>query len=147
MKLTLLLTALLTIITLNAYAHGEDKPGPNGGHIKMPANFHTELLILPNNQLQIFLIDIEFKNPTVENSTVTVTYKNKKRLTKLKCKPQSSWYICSGLPAGYKGLVQIKAKRLGVEANTTADYTLPLVKFVTAPTPEVPKNNNHHQHH
>lgn len=147
-KITIILNIIIALAAKAALAHGEDKPGPNGGHIKMPANFHTELIVLPNNQLKIFLLDIQFKNATTEKSDVKAFYKNKNRKTNLKCSGENTYYICKGLPANYKGSVFVSARRLGVQANLNAEYQLPLVEFKPPAEVKTPdNNNNHHQHH
>ena len=146
-KIILTLSLILTFASFGAFAHGEDKPGPNGGHIKMPSNFHTELLLQPNNELKIFLLDIQFKNPTTEQSSVNAFYKNKKRQINLKCKPVNTYYACSGLPQAFKGTVFIKANRLGAEANLNAEYKFPLTEFSKPAEVNTPASNPHHQHH
>ena len=148
-KTIIILNIIIALTAKTAMAHGEDKPGPNGGHIKMPANFHTELLVLPSNQLKIFLLDIQFKNATTEKSSVKVFYKIKNRKTNLKCLSEDNYYICKGLPAEFKGSVFVNARRLEVQANLTAEYKLPLVEFKKTTEVKTPVNNNsnQHQHH
>ena len=148
-KRIIIMNIIIALTTKTALAHGEDKAGPNGGHIKMPANFHTELLVLPNNQLKIFLLDIELKNATNEKSSVKVFYKAKRRQTNLKCSSENNYFICKGLPENFKGSVFVNARRLEVQANLNAEYELPLAEFKNSTGVKTPDNNknNHHQHH
>ena len=53
MKAYLFLMAML-VSSILAFAHGEDKPGPHGGHIKMPANFHTEVIASEDGSFHIY---------------------------------------------------------------------------------------------
>lgn len=64
---TLIIAFLLSI---NAYPHGENVPGPRGGFIRMPGPFHIELVPASKDRLQFFLLDMEFKNPIIEKSSV-----------------------------------------------------------------------------
>lgn len=147
MKSILYLTILLSLLSYKAHAHGEDKPGPNGGHIKMPSNFHTELVLLADNQLKVYLLDIQFKNPTTKNSSVSAFYKNGKKQIKLKCKAGENHYTCSGLPQAFKETLFIKANREGVKADLNAEYKFPLADFSKNIAPPAKTENNHHQHH
>jgi len=42
----MILTALLVFpfYATQGLAHGEEIPGPHGGYVQMPANFHTEVV-------------------------------------------------------------------------------------------------------
>ena len=56
------------------FAHGMNKPGPNGGEIRMPGPFHTEAKAEGANKLKVYLLDMNFKNPVTANSSVEVTF-------------------------------------------------------------------------
>jgi hypothetical protein len=127
-----ILTAAIIVFTIIASSHGEDKLGPHGGFIKMPGGFHTEAVPITNNQIKIYLLDIEWKNPTIENSSVTVN--------SLPCKPERDVFLCdlggkSDLKK--KGILNIEATRLGQKGNS-ASYELPL---------SLPKTKTDHKHH
>lgn len=78
------LVALLMMPALS-WAHGENKTGPHGGHIRMPGAFHTELVLDQEQNVKIFLLDINFKNPSVKDSKVGVVAKSGKTLVNFKC--------------------------------------------------------------
>lgn len=110
-----------------AFAHGEAKPGPNGGHIRMPGSFHTELV--PGNnadEFMVYLIDMTFKHPTIENSEVRMFYRSK-HSTNAQCSANKDHFKCS-FPKGTispSGRFEIQARRQGI-ASQVAVYDLPL---------------------
>lgn len=54
MKITkLLLTSAIALSWSSSFAHGEGKPGPNGGEIRMPGAFHTEAITVEKNKLKV----------------------------------------------------------------------------------------------
>ncbi len=73
--LTISSTVALMLIVHTAYGHGENKLGPNGGFIKMPGAFHTEVVPVGQNKLKVFLLDMNWKNPSILNSNLSVTHK------------------------------------------------------------------------
>ena len=106
-----------------AFAHGEDKPGPHGGYIRMPGNFHTEVLQDKRN-LKVYLLDAEWKNPSVSNSSVKMTVNGKP----LECRAEGNLFICPLLPntdLKRKGKLVLEAKREGSVGNPVT-YALPL---------------------
>ena len=126
---TLILTSLMTLIlgTSLAQAHGEDKPGPNGGFIRMPGAFHTEVVPLGPNRLKVFLLDLDWKNPSVSNSGLSLTLKSKIS-AQAKCEVQENYYLCAfpkGVDLTKKGEFSIEAKREGQKGNKVS-YELPL---------------------
>lgn len=59
------LAVLVFLVSANQMAaHGEHKPGPHGGAIRMPGAFHTEVLPYQNLGFKVYLLDINFENPT-----------------------------------------------------------------------------------
>jgi hypothetical protein len=126
------------------FAHGEDAPGPHGGHIVMPANFHTELVLDKNGtSFQVYLLDIQFKNPITKKSEVKARYIEKKKITAIKCSAMDHHFMCESAVKMKTGFLKIKATRDGVEAPTEAAYELPLKVFKTAPV----KADDHSVHH
>ncbi|OYZ21756.1 MAG: hypothetical protein B7Y39_08615 [Bdellovibrio sp. 28-41-41] len=110
-----------------ALAHGEDKPGPNGGFVRMPGAFHTEVVPVGQNSLKIYLLDIEWKNPSVIGSSVSVTYKGS-RTTKKECSIESNYYICEfpkSINLRKKGELLVDAQRENQKGNIVS-YELPL---------------------
>lgn len=126
MKVTFFLVSI--IISANqAWGHGEDKPGPNGGFIRMPGAFHTEIIPIEANQLKVFLLDINWKNPSVANSSLSVSYRNKKT-SKAKCIAQNEYYLCefsTSVNLNQKGQLLIEAQRENQKGNEVS-YDLPL---------------------
>jgi hypothetical protein len=121
-----LLSTLLGILPVALLAHGEDKLGPHGGYIRMPGGFHTEIKA-QDKELSIYLLDINWKNPTVKNSSVNVDYVNKDRTSALKCSSRVVNFSCL-LPDGFKsneGKLLVVAEREGVK-GAIAEYLLPL---------------------
>ena len=123
MKLKSAIISVLFSTTI--FAHGMNKPGPHGGYIKMPSSYHVELLNSGSN-LKIYLLDINFKNPTTKNSSVTVefsgviSYKNlcEKIEDHFECpKPKNSL-------EGYNKII-IYSEREAIKASS-AQYALPL---------------------
>ncbi|MCW5583572.1 MAG: hypothetical protein KIT56_06785 [Gammaproteobacteria bacterium] len=123
--------ALFSIATLLffhslAHAHGENKPGPHHGFIRMPGAFHTE--VVPHKDgFEILLLDIHFQHPTTKNSTVKAAVTLGKQSVALKCKPNVRSFFC----AADKNLLK-QASALEVTATRetsqgrTVIYTLPL---------------------
>lgn len=109
------------------HAHGEDKPDPNGGFIRMPGTFHTEVLPLGPNKLKVYLLDINWKNPSVSKSSLSVNLKSKKTF-QAKCEVQENYYLCE-FPMGgdltKKGELSIEAQRENQKGNKIS-YELPL---------------------
>jgi hypothetical protein len=135
---------LITILKASmVLAHGEDKFGPNGGFIFMPGVFHTEVVPTGSDKLKVFLLDIEWKNPTTKNSSVSAEIKAIKTTSLLKCETKEIYFLCS-LPKGSNlnsGQLEVLAMREGQKGNL-AIYDLPL---------KLQKKGNlkeeHHGHH
>lgn len=126
MKLTAIMLQTITLIlSFNAFGHGEDKAGPNGGFIRMPGAFHTEVVPTTNNELKVYLLDINWKNPSTKNSSVDLLIQN----SKLSCSAKEEKYFLCQLPKGTdlkaKGQLIVLAKREGQVGNE-AKYDLPL---------------------
>lgn len=128
---------IFLVVSLKAFAHGEDVPGPHGGHIRMPATFHTELVIHNEITAKIYLLDLQFENPVIKNSSVSVKHKIGKTTYNLKCTPAVDHFRCLSRDPMLKGILSVKASRLGASAPKAAVYNLPLKSFdvpsVTAP--------------
>ena len=90
-----ILIATLLALSTNALAHGDDKPGPNGGEVLMPGAFHTEMIRDNDNQdVMVFLLDMEFKNPTLKDSSVTAFYSKGKNKVTYTCSPMHNHFHC-----------------------------------------------------
>ncbi len=133
-------------IVLTALAHGEDKPGPNGGHIRMPGNFHTEVVPDKDGSFHIYLLDMQFKEPVVNKSSIKAFVLNGKKKSSLKCKVMANHFHCVGAVPGSSGYLIIKAQRNGTVASMDAKYELPIKPFdlKAGEIPAVPDHSKHH---
>lgn len=133
-----LIFSTLIALSLNVFGHGEDKPGPHGGYIRMPGAFHTEV-VKEKEGYRVYLLDINWKNPSVLDSSVTASIQSGKKKTDLSCTEESDSYFCkSKLPE--KGALNIIAKREG-QTGAVSSYKLPL-KF-EIPQNEMPEHKGH----
>lgn len=128
MKLLILGATLVShFVAQIAFGHGEDKPGPNGGFIRMPSAFHTEVILTSPNTLKVFLLDMQWKNPSIKDSSLSVNHTKDKAL-KTKCSIESNYYVCilpKDVDLNKKGELLVGAKREGQEGMTVS-YELPL---------------------
>lgn len=139
MKMMIIL--VLSLLPAFAIAHGEDKPGPHGGHIRMPGAFHVEVNYDNDQSLHIFLLDMEFKNPTVKDSKIAAKVVDKNKTVNFDCKVMGgNHFHC--IPASkypVKGEIVIQATRENAVGNE-ARYKLPLKEFAE----EKPAGHHHH---
>lgn len=121
---------LVTTIFLgggSVFAHGEDVPGPHGGEVRMPGAYHTEVILLDSQRLKIYLLDMNWKNPTVENSKVDVVIRGKVN-SKAVCEKEGNAFSCSfGEDVNLKsrGAFEVQSTRDGVKGGA-AKYSTPL---------------------
>ena len=136
MKMMLL---LLVLAASHVFAHGENKPGPHGGHIRMPGAFHTEL-VLDSQSAKVYLLDIRFSNPVTENSKVDLVLNAQDKNKEISCVKKQDYFECP-LPSKLTHIPEIKLKavRNGVTGKE-ARYPLPL-SF-----PQTKAPNTHHNH-
>jgi hypothetical protein len=116
---------LTSLLSSSLFAHGMDKPGPHNGFIKMPGAFHTEILE-EKNHIKVYLLDISFKNPLVENSHVSLTF-NGKYPIKVNCTKDKEYFICLKPNSDLKAFNEISVKSIR-NNNKASDaiYELPL---------------------
>ncbi|MBY0415400.1 MAG: hypothetical protein K2Q18_14605 [Bdellovibrionales bacterium] len=112
-------------MSFSLFSHGMNQLGPHNGYIKMPGAFHTEILEDQKNIL-VYLIDMNFKNPMVENSSVSVTL-NGKNSKKIECTKGKEYFICLKPDQNMKDYneISVHAFRNKVKASP-AIYKLPL---------------------
>lgn len=141
------IAVIFTLLFSGAFAaaHGEDKPGPNGGYIRMPGAYHTEVVVTEPHRLKVFLLDINWKNPTVEDSGVSVTIASAKPAS-TDCIAAKDHFVCE-LPkninlksSGTLSLISTRAKKKGAVAT----YALPLSFGPPAAESTKDKHHNHH---
>ena len=138
---------IISFISIHSFGHGEDKPGPNGGFIRMPGVFHTEIVFdKKDDSFHLFLLDIEFKNPTVKNSSVDAMLEQKRnKKVKFSCEVMGGNHFHCKPDKGYSkdsGKLTLKVKRDGAEG--TAEYIFPL-KWDEGTTSD--KKTDHSSHH
>jgi hypothetical protein len=128
-KQVMLSILLLTVFrSTDLLAHGEDKPGPNGGFIQMPGGFHTEVVPAGKNNIKVYLLDLDWKNPITKDSSVVAILKKGKQTERANCKSETNYFSCffsaqADLKA--KASLEIFATRDKQAANV-AVYELPL---------------------
>lgn len=133
-KILLALTGILMTPLLSA-AHGGDKPGPHGGNVEMPGAFHTEVVMENDQSIKVYLIDMNFQNATSKDSSVAVSFKNKKNPVNFTCSAVSDYFHC--VPSKkypLKDVLVVKATRENAIGNE-AIYKLPL-KFGSTNKPQ-----------
>lgn len=133
---------LSLLISSNVWAHGEDRPGPHGGFIRMPGAFHTEVVKVKNG-FRIYLLDHNWKNPTVQNSSVTSFIKPSTDTAHIECKKEKLTFFCPTSIIPEKGELHILAQRDG-QSGAPAIYPLPLRLEGKAETTQ--EHNSHHHH-
>lgn len=136
--LTVLIFSLLAALSINVYAHGEDRSGPHGGYIRMPGAFHTEV-VKEKNGYRVYLLDINWQNPSVLNSEVSANVQVGKKKTDLNCTKESNSFLCTSSLL-QKGKLNIMAKREG-QVGGISSYKLPLKLEVSQH--EMPDHNGH----
>lgn len=122
----------LLFVTSSAYSHGEDKAGPHGGEIRMPGAFHTEIVQKKSDTFLVYLLDINWKNPSIQNSKVKASVIVDSQSINLNCVVRQQYFECKSakklLPFKNGDEVTINAVRENVSAGP-AVYELPLRKF------------------
>ena len=141
------ITVIFTLLFSSAFAaaHGEDRPGPNGGYIRMPGAYHTEVVVTEPHRLKVYLLDINWKNPTVKESGVKVSIASAKPAS-TDCIAAKDHFVCE-LPknvnlqsTGTLNLISTRAKQKGAGAT----YALPLSFGAAAAEPAKDEHHNHH---
>jgi len=130
------------LFSASLFAHGEDQLGPHKGFIRMPGAFHTELVI-QSRAIRVYLLDIEWKNPTNQKSSVDVFVRQKSKIAQTQCLPKRDFFECP-LPAGVKlnsGEIVVTAKRENLP-EATATYKLPLQ--LSKSVKQADSHKNHH---
>ncbi len=143
MKLFVCLLAMNFTASLG-FAHGEDKYGPNGGFVRMPGAFHTELVPAEAGQVKVYLLDINWKNPITKNTKLEMAYKGSTVET-AKCEIKADYYSCrfsNAIDLKKKGQIQLLAEREG-QKGQPAVYELPLKLGLSTPAPAMDHSSHH----
>lgn len=129
-KIINVLVGVIIFVNSQAFAHGEEQKGPHGGYIRMPGAFHTEVVADGKNKIKVYLLDIDWKNPTVKNSTVKAILKAKKlKSSEAKCEVVQDYFTCSfveSVDLTKKAELTVLAVREGQKGNS-AVYQVPFV--------------------
>lgn len=138
MNLTYLLKRAPLLVPALCLAHGELKPGPHGGEIRMPGAFHIEV-VASSVAVDVYLLDMQFKNPRVVDSSVNVTLDRDGDRLALECRVanRKKMFRCL-LPNDEElsaGRLLVNASRGGVPAESI-HYELPLKWSDTTPASE-----------
>ena len=139
-KCSVRITLLSLLVGSLVWGHGEEKPGPHGGFIKMPGSFHTELVVDGPRRAKIYLLDFEWKNPTLQDSSVVLTLHGRGRV-RANCVQANDHYVCEFSPAvdlGKKGALVLEAVR-AKQKGQSVRYELPLTNSLG--------DKGHGQHH
>lgn len=117
---------LSLLLTSACLAHGEDKPGPHHGAISMPGDYHVEV-IPDKDALHVMLLDVNFKNPTVLNSSIKVKIKHGRNAYVLRCESMDNYFSCpvSSKILAQNGTLHIESERQQAE-GAPVEYSLPL---------------------
>lgn len=109
-----------------SWAHGEDKLGPHGGYVRMPGAFHIEVSI-QQKTLFVYLLDMAWKNPTIQASSIQVQLKDRGEVKTLSCVANVDHFTCPW-PSNKdtkRGQLVVSGHR-GTYPPGTATYQLPL---------------------
>jgi tRNA splicing endonuclease len=126
MKLSKVVFLFSLLGNLNfALAHGEDKPGPNGGYVRMPGAYHTEVIQDGKNKLKVYILDLQFKNPSTDQSKLEISHSSKVKAT---CEPKENYFQCSfaeSVDLSKKGKLTVTSQRKD-QVGMVVSYPLPL---------------------
>lgn len=120
----ILVLSLITVFTLQAGAHGEDKPGPNGGFISMPGSFHVEVVPVSAREIEVYLLDINWEKPTTTESSVELKHGS----VSAKCVAKGDSFFCTfprAIDLTKAGEIRVNATRAKQRGNAVK-YVLPL---------------------
>ncbi len=123
--LKIVLSSVFTLTAQFAFAHGEDKQGPNGGFIRMPGPFHTELVPVSKNELTVYLLNMEWKKPSVKKSSLKIKHND---ATDAECKIKRNFYTCTfpkSVDLTKNGNLKVTAERES-QKGMEVSYSLPL---------------------
>ena len=120
------LFTLTITLTATVLAHGEEELGPHQGYINMPGAYHVEV-IPSKDTLDIMLLDVNFKNPTVLNSHIKAKITSGSQTVELKCESMANYFSCPVNPSMLtsKGALVVDSERQLAEGSAV-EYPLPL---------------------
>ena len=128
-KSSYLLPLLFVILALlNAtlsYGHGMNHAGPNGGEIRMPGIFHTEVYLDQAKTIRTYLLDGEMENAVTAKSKVSAYIKRDAQKIELSCEVKSDYFGChaaNGFELKPGDKVVIQANRQGQSGVAIYQY-------------------------
>jgi len=93
MKASFVTLLLATLISQAAFAHGMNKAGPNGGYVRMPGNYHVEL-VSKEKAVLVYFLDMSFKPISIDQASVTLSLNGVKSF-KTTCENVASNFVCN----------------------------------------------------
>ena len=119
--------AFINSTTSIAFGHGEDKPGPHGGQIRMPGALHVEVLPDGDSAVKVYVLDVALKNPVVVNSQVIVSVEKSNLNSELTCATAKDHFVCTAKDSKtlLDGSLIVEATRGDLKGIPTK-YSLPL---------------------
>lgn len=115
----------IVFLSTSLFAHGMNKLGPNGGYIKMPANYHIEV-VKDHQNIKVYFLDINFRTLKIESSSVSVIFKGKINVPS-RCSIENKYLSCLIPKVGlnkFKEMVVTSTKDNGKAFESI--YKLPL---------------------
>lgn len=118
-------TIFSLLLSFNLFAHGMNKHGPNGGYIRMPGAFHTEL-VDKGAHYNIHILDMGFKPASADGMTISAQYKGEKEIM-VACEKTKNMFVCAKPD---KDTTKYTTVNLSItkngKATAPASYSLPL---------------------
>ncbi|MBC7427585.1 MAG: hypothetical protein H7336_03170 [Bacteriovorax sp.] len=125
MKMVFVTLMGMIVISNSAYSMGGDKPGPNGGFVKMPGTYHVEL-VPKKDKVLVYLLDLSLKNPISQDSSVTLKLINKET-KELGCKVENKYFICNISSAEFAQYSEVNVESIRNKIKgKVAVYKIPL---------------------
>lgn len=124
-------------------ASADEKParpteGPHKGQLVSAAGFNLEIL-WETDTAKIYLLDSEFKNPTVQGSEVGIFIQSGNTESEMSCQAVENYFECKQSGKKFKkGQLAISAKRNGVPAEEVK-VKVPFEKKAEDKPQETPK--------
>lgn len=93
MKASFVTLLLATMLSQTAFAHGMNKAGPNGGYVRMPGNYHVEL-VSKDKAVAVYFLDMMFKPIAIDQASVTLSLNGAKSF-KTVCVKEAKSFVCN----------------------------------------------------
>ena len=128
-----LLAVSQLVLLGSSLGHGRDRSGPNGGDIQMPGAYHTELrLIASGNSFEVFLLDVNLKNPITKDSSVQADVQRDKNKISFGCTEEGKSFMCKA-PQGFSlrdgDKITLRSKRGSLQGVSVYRYPLKFQKL------------------